>query len=90
MNKAAVKSAEMAVKEAGAETAKAIGRNDEQEDGEDGSARSPPAVPKPTLSSNDEYRLESAAKRARMAAENSAHQVWEKKDPTAWGGRSRF
>lgn len=76
--KAAVRSAEAAVKEAGEETANAIGaKEEEDDDDEDGSARPPPASPKQVLSSDDEYRLESAAKRARKAAGNSDQQVCE-------------
>lgn len=60
--KAAVTSVEPAVVEAQEETTKAIGA--EEDDGEGGAARPPP---KPVLSSDDRYKLESAAKKARKA-----------------------
>lgn len=67
--KAAVDSAETAVKEAQEETTKAIGA--EEDDG-DGTAARPP--PKSVLSSDQEYLLVSTAKKARKAG-NSVPQV---------------
>lgn len=69
MLKAAVDSAETAVNEAQEETTKAIGA--EEDDG-DGTATRPP--PKSVVSSDQEYMLESTAKKARKAG-NSVPQV---------------
>lgn len=71
-SKAAVDSAETAVKEAQEETTKAIGA---EEDDEDGTATRPP--PKSILSNDEEYKLESTAKKARKAG-NSVPQVCKK------------
>lgn len=68
-SKVAVESAETAVAEAQEETCKAIGA---EENDEDGAAARPP--PKSVLSNDEEYKLESAAKKARKAG-NSVPQV---------------
>lgn len=70
--KVAVDSAETAVMEAQEETTKAIGA---EEDDEDGTATRPP--PKSILSNDEEYKLESTAKKARKAG-NSVPQVCKK------------
>lgn len=64
-----MESAETAVNEAQDETTKAIGA---EEDDEDGTATRPP--PKSVMNSDEEYMLESTAKKARKAG-NSVPQV---------------
>lgn len=68
-SKAAVDSAETAVIEAQEETTKAIGA---EEDDDDGTSTRPP--PKSIMSNDEEYKLESSAKKARKAG-SSVPQV---------------
>ncbi|CAM9467577.1 unnamed protein product, partial [Ectocarpus fasciculatus] len=65
--KAAVKSAQSAVREAEEETTKAIGADKEEQDEEDDGGLPARLSPKSVLSSDDEYLLESALKKARKA-----------------------
>lgn len=74
-------SAETAVKEAQEETTKAIGA---EEDDDDGTSSRPP--PKSIMSNDEEYKLESSAKKARKAG-NSIPQVCKKYSWCHQGGR---